>query len=224
MERPCATGNFHVAADQVSENLIPLVEDNRINVRQVKLSEGGWGDGHRDMLPRSTNVRNQETVGCLRTAKKVGSHRAGFRWNFGIDPATPASEMGADIMKLGAFFLAPMAAAIVGALVSWASGGFPRPVSLAIFYLLLLYGAQIVFGLAICAYLLRTNRRSVMQFGIGGLLMTAIPAALYLAWATAKHPASTANVLFVFALWSALGAMTGLCYWVLVERHGGRHY
>jgi len=124
-------------------------------------------------------------------------------------------------MKIGAFFLAPVPAAIVGALVSWASGGFPRPVSLAIFYLLLLYGTQIVFGLAICAYLLRTNRRSVMQFGIGGLLMTSIPAAVYLAWATAKHPASAANALFVLALWSALGAMTGLSYWFLAQRRKG---
>jgi heme A synthase len=125
-------------------------------------------------------------------------------------------------MKIGAFFLAPVPAAIIGALVSWASGGFPRPVSVAIFYLLLLYGTQIIFGLAICAYLLRTNRRSVMQFGIGGLLMTSIPAALYLAWATAKHSAPAANALFVFALWSALGALTGLCYWFLAQRHGGK--
>jgi heme A synthase len=125
-------------------------------------------------------------------------------------------------MKIGAFFLAPVPAAIIGALVSWASGGFPRPVSVAIFYLLLLYGTQIIFGLAICAYLLRTNRRSVMQFGIGGLLMTSIPAALYLAWATAKHSGPAANALFVFALWSALGALTGLCYWFLAQRHGGK--
>ncbi|MEG8224122.1 hypothetical protein OSJ57_26655, partial [Sphingomonas sp. HH69] len=152
----------------------------------------------------------------------VGSQQAPFGWNFTINPATPSSEMGADMMKLSAFFLAPVPAAITGALVSWASGGFPRPVSLAIFYLLLLYVGQIVFGLAICAYLLRKNRRSAMQFGIGGLVMTSVPTALYLAWATAKHPAPAATALLVFALWSALGAMTGLCYWLLTQRHGGR--
>jgi len=125
-------------------------------------------------------------------------------------------------MKLGAFFLAPMPAAIVGALVSWVSGGFPRPVPLAIFYLLLLYGAQIILGLGIRAYLLRTDRRSLVEFTIGGLLMTSVPAAPYLVWAMAKHPAPTATALFVFALWSALGAMTGLCYWFLAHRHGGK--
>lgn len=138
-----------------------------------------------------------------------------------MDAAKPSSETGAGMMKLGAFFLAPVPAAIVGAIVSWASGGFPRPVPVAIFYLLLLYGTQIVFGLAICAYLLRTNRRSLMQFGIGGLLMTSIPAALYLTWATAKHPSPAANALFVFALWSVLGAMTGLSYWFLAQWRKG---
>ena len=130
--------------------------------------------------------------------------------------------MGAAIMKLGAFFLAPVPAAIVGALVSWVSGGFPRPVSVAIFYLLLLYGTQIIFGLAICAYLQRTNRQSLMGFAIGGLLMTSIPAALYLVWATAKHPAPAASAFFVFALWSALGAITGLCYCFLARRRSTR--
>jgi len=29
------------------------------------------------------------------------------------------------------------------------------------------------------------------------------------------------NALFVFALWSALGALTGLCYWFLAQPHQG---
>ncbi|WP_162237447.1 hypothetical protein [Sphingobium sp. Leaf26] len=136
--------------------------------------------------------------------------------------AARSSPEGANEMNLRAFFLAPVPAAIIGGIVSWATGGFPRPIPVAIFYLFLLYGTQIILGLIIRAFLLRTNRRSPIQFGMGGLFMTGVPSALYLVWATTKHPASSANALFVFALWSVLGAMTGLCYWFLAQRHHGK--
>src|SRR5688572_24671581 len=78
--------------------------------------------------------------------------------------------------ELRAFLLAPIPAALLGALVSWASGGFQRPISVAVFYLLLLYAAQLLFGVAIRAYLLRSQRSSAGKFAIGGALMTGIPA------------------------------------------------
>jgi hypothetical protein len=53
----------------VGDNLISLVEDNRINIRQRKLRESSWGNGHRNMLPCSTNVRNQETESRLLMAR-----------------------------------------------------------------------------------------------------------------------------------------------------------
>ncbi len=114
--------------------------------------------------------------------------------------------------EVRAFLLSPIPAAILGAIVSWASGGFPRPVSVAIFYLLQLYAAQLLLGMIIRAFLLRTNRRSAANFIVGGMVMTGIPSAAYLAWATAQHPASSSKAVVVFVLWTFLGGMTGLAY------------
>ena len=69
--------------------------------------------------------------------------------------------------EVRAFLVSPIPAAILGAFVSWASGGFPRPASVAVFYLLLLYAAQLLLGVTIRAYLLRTNRRSATSFALG---------------------------------------------------------
>jgi hypothetical protein len=117
------------------------------------------------------------------------------------------------------FLLAPIPAAILGAFVSWARGGFPRPVSVAVFYLVLLYAAQLLFGLAIRTHLLRSQRSSATSFALGGALMTGIPSIVYLAWATTQTPIGSSTAAVVLVLWSFLGALTGLFYWRL-SRHG----
>jgi fucose 4-O-acetylase-like acetyltransferase len=115
------------------------------------------------------------------------------------------------------FLLSPVPAAMLGAIISQATGGFPRPVSVAVFYLLLLYGAQLLFGVAIRAYLQKANRRSALSFAIGGTAMTGIPATPYLLWATAQNPGSSSNMAFVLVLWLLFGALTGLVYWRLAR-------
>ncbi|HUE80095.1 MAG TPA: hypothetical protein VMN38_10745 [Sphingomicrobium sp.] len=120
---------------------------------------------------------------------------------------------------LPAFLLSPIPAAILGATVSWASGGFPRPVSIAVFYLLLLCGAQLVFGIAIRAYLIKSNRQSAASFALGGTAMTGIPAIAYLAWAITQNPNPSSSAFIVLVLWSLLGTLTGLAYWLLTRPH-----
>lgn len=117
------------------------------------------------------------------------------------------------------FLLAPIPAAILGAIVSWASGGFPQPVSVAVFYLLLLYAAQLLFGVAIRTYLLRSQRCSATSFALGGTAMTGIPSVPYLAWATTQSPEASSTAALVLVLWLFLGALTGLSYWRLTH-HG----
>lgn len=119
--------------------------------------------------------------------------------------------------EVRAFLLSPLPAAIVGAVVSYASGAFPRPVSVAIFYVLLLYGAQLLFGVAVRTFLLRTKRRSATNFVVGGMVMTGIPSVAYLAWAVAQHPGSLSKGVAVLVLWLLLGGLTGLSYWRLAR-------
>ncbi len=119
--------------------------------------------------------------------------------------------------ELRAFLLSPIPAAILGAFVSWASGGFPRPVSIAIFYLLLLYAAQLLFGVAVRAFLLRTNRRLATNYIFGGMAMTGIPSVPYLAWAAAQNLNPLWTGVVVLVLWLILGGLTGLAYWRLTR-------
>ena len=119
--------------------------------------------------------------------------------------------------ELRAFLLAPIPAAILGAFASWASRGFQRPISEAVFYLLLLYAAQLLFGVAIRAYLLRSRRSFAGRFAIGGALMTGIPAVPYLAWAMTQNPDSSARAATVLVLWLLLGGLAGLAYWWLAR-------
>jgi hypothetical protein len=129
-----------------------------------------------------------------------------------------AARFSGGIMKeIRAFLLSPIPAAVLGSIVSWASGGFPRPISVAVFYLLLLYAAQLLFGAAIRVWLLRSNRWSAASFALGGTAMTGLPSIAYLAWATAKNPDSSSNAIIVLALWLLLGALTGLAYWWLAR-------
>jgi peptidoglycan/LPS O-acetylase OafA/YrhL len=119
--------------------------------------------------------------------------------------------------ELRAFVLSPIPAAVLGAVVSWASGGFPRPLSVAVFYLLLLYPAQLLFGIALRAVLLRRNRRSASSFVAGGAAMTGIPSSAYLVWATSVNSGPWSSAVVVFLLWLLLGALTGLTYWRLAR-------
>ena len=119
--------------------------------------------------------------------------------------------------ELRAFLLSPIPAAILGSVASWASGGFPRPVSVAVLYLLLLYGLQLLFGVAIRAYLLKAHRSSAATFAVGGALMTGTPAVAYLAWAMTQNLHSSSNAVVVLVLWLLLGAMTGVAYWWLAR-------
>lgn len=139
-------------------------------------------------------------------------------WEADTMPAKrPWLGLGGIVKELRAFLLSPVAAAILGAIVSWASGGFPRPISVAIFYLLQLYVAQLLFGVAIRAFLLKTNRRSIINFFFGGIVMTGVPSAAYLAWAASQNPNSVSKAVVVLLLWMLLGGLTGLAYWRLTR-------
>jgi len=119
--------------------------------------------------------------------------------------------------RVAAFFLAPIPAAAIGGLISWATHGHPRPVSVAIFYLLALYALQLIFGLAIYSWLARTGRRSLLSFASGGLAMVAIVAVPYLLWASAGPANTTGRAGVVLILWLVLGAITGATAWLILQ-------
>ena len=119
--------------------------------------------------------------------------------------------------RAAAFLLAPVPAAVVGGTVSWATGGWPRPVSLMLFYLLLLYAAQLLFGLAIRTFLLRSGNGTALGFALGGALMIALPAVPYVIWGVSRHPHQLASAPFVLTLWVVMGAITGLTAWFLTR-------
>lgn len=125
--------------------------------------------------------------------------------------------------RVGAFLLAPVPAAIFGASVSWVSGGWPRPVSIFVLYLLLIYAAQLLFGLAIGRFLLRKGRRSALGFALAGVLMIAVPAVPYVLWAAARNPDQLASAPLVLALWLLMGGITGFTAWLLTQAGHGRH-
>lgn len=119
--------------------------------------------------------------------------------------------------RAGAFLLAPVPASIIGAAVSWASRGWPRPDSLFVFYLLALYAAQLLFGIAIRAALLRSGLRSAASFAVGGIVMIALPTVPYVLWAVSEHPDQRASAPIVLALWLLMGGITGLTAWFLAR-------
>jgi hypothetical protein len=130
-------------------------------------------------------------LGSQPVIRRAKAYRAKSAWvESGHKPrhALAAQSAGAVMKAFPAFLTSPIPAAILGATVSWASGGYPRPVSVAVFYLLLLYGAQLVFGIAIRAYLLRSNRQSAASFALGGTAMTGVPAIAYLARLPSSDP------------------------------------
>lgn len=115
-----------------------------------------------------------------------------------------------------AFLLTPFPAAVLGTAISFLSGGFPRPVSVLLLYLILFYPAQLLFGIPIRRWLLRRRRTTAVDFALGGTVMIAIPAIPYLAWATSRNgnPAVAVTLLF---LWLICGGIAGLTYWWLAR-------
>lgn len=122
--------------------------------------------------------------------------------------------------RSGAFFLAPVPAALFGAAVSSASGAAPRPWVLFLGYLLILYAAQLLFGLPIRALLLRAGRTTAAAFTLGGIVMIALPVVPYLIWAVDRHPHQLRSVPFVLILFLTCGALTGLIAWHLMRKPG----
>lgn len=116
-----------------------------------------------------------------------------------------------------AFALAPIPAAGLGGLASWASGASPEPLSPAMSYLVLLYVAQCLLGLPIHALFLK-KRTSALSFALGGAAMVALPAAPYLAWAWAGQPYPLSHVALVYGLLTMLGGVTGWSYRWLLRR------
>jgi len=114
--------------------------------------------------------------------------------------------------EVRAFLLAPLPAAILGAIVYKASGDFTRFVAIAIVYLLVLYAVQLLFGLAVRAFLLRTGRRAAFHFAIGGTVMTGIPSLPFLAWDVARNAMLWSAATGVLVIWLMLGTVTGLAY------------
>lgn len=118
--------------------------------------------------------------------------------------------------NFGAFLLAPFPAAVLGAAISFFTGGFPRPVSVLLFYLLIFYAAQLLFGIAIRLWLRRRSSTAAGSFALGGLLMIALPAIPYLGWA-ATLKGQYASAIYFMALLLACGALIGLTYWWLTR-------
>jgi peptidoglycan/LPS O-acetylase OafA/YrhL len=88
----------------------------------------------------------------------------------------------------------------------------------AVFYLLQLYALELIFGLAIAAWLLRTRRQSAGYFAAGGLAMVAVVAVPYLIWTSTRPENTVDRTVAVLGLWLALGAITGVIAWALMQR------
>ncbi len=116
----------------------------------------------------------------------------------------------------GAFLLAPFPAAVLGAAIALAAGGSARPVPVLLFYVIALYAAQALFGVAIRLFLRRQGHTSPVSFTLGGLVMIAIPAMPYLGWSAMRN-GFDGRVLIVLALWLICGGLTGLTHWWLMR-------
>lgn len=119
--------------------------------------------------------------------------------------------------EIRAFAIAPLPAALLGSVVSWAASAFARPVAVFVFYLLLLYAVQALIGYAIQRLLRRAGRTRLWHFAAGGTAMVALPAAPYLAWVARQMPYSPKQVAALFVLWLFVGALTGAVYWLLAR-------
>lgn len=119
--------------------------------------------------------------------------------------------------EIGKFLLSPLPAAVAAGCVSAATGAFPRPLSIIIFFCLLLYVAQLMLGIPIRLLLMRWRRVSVTSYALGGFAMTAIPTAPYVLWAMNLHGYPVSFVATFFWLMGCYGALTGFCYWLLAR-------
>lgn len=117
--------------------------------------------------------------------------------------------------RIAIFVLAPVMAAAVGGLLSWATGAHARGVSVAVFYLLQLYVLQLLFGVAIHAWLRRTGRLSLASSAIGGMAMVAVVAVPYLMWASFRPENTPVRSVIVLIIWLTLGGITGISAFVL---------
>lgn len=115
------------------------------------------------------------------------------------------------------FLLAPLPASIAAGCVSAATGAFPRPLSIVIFACLLLYVAQLVFGIPIRLLLARWKRTSAVDYTVGGFAMTAIPTAPYTIWGMVQNGSSLSSAATFLWLMGCYGALTGLSYWLLAR-------
>jgi len=115
------------------------------------------------------------------------------------------------------FLLAPVPAAIVAGCVSAATGAFPRPLSIIVLMCLLLYAAQLIFGIPIRLLLTRCRRVSTASYAAGGFAMAAIPTAPYVLWAMERQGYPLSFAATVFWLMGCYGALAGLGYWLLAR-------
>lgn len=119
--------------------------------------------------------------------------------------------------EIGKFLLSPLPAAVAAGCVSAATGAFPRPLSIIIFFCLLLYVAQLVLGIPIRLLLMRWNFTSVASHAVGGFAMTVIPTAPYALWAMGQQGYAISFVATFIWLMGCYGALTGFCYWLLAR-------
>jgi hypothetical protein len=123
------------------------------------------------------------------------------------------------VKELRGFFLAPIPGGIVaagfGATVGYAQVAH-RIIALFLFICLMLYATQLVFGIAIRAFLRRRNLATIGAYALGGLAMTSIPNLPYTAWSMSLgHPLTAASAYF--ALIALYGSITGISYWSIMR-------
>jgi hypothetical protein len=112
------------------------------------------------------------------------------------------------------FLIAPLPAAFLAGIISAMTGSFPRPVSIFVFFCLLLYLMQLLLGVAIRALLIRKRHLSAVSFAVGGFVMTALPTAPYAIFAATKHSFPWWYASLFFSLLAFYGALTGVTYWL----------
>lgn len=113
-----------------------------------------------------------------------------------------------------AFVLAPIPAALVPALFSIAR----RPFTTFLVFLLILWAAQLVFGVAFRWFLARRGRLDWRTQILVGGAMTGLPTAAILAWGLVEPGRITpAIALAIQVFMMILGGVTGLFHWLLIR-------
>lgn len=117
------------------------------------------------------------------------------------------------------FLLAPLPAGLLAVAVGETIGN-PQPahrmIALFAVICLLLYGAEVVFGIAISTLLRRRHFASLGAYALGGLAMSSIPNLPYTAWSVSiGHPLAAG--LAYFALIALYGTITGCTFWAVTR-------